>query len=178
MSRPAQPDFRLIYARTRAGDEELAARALELEHAARRILALVDARRSVGDLGQFARPGELAPVLAALERYRLIEPFGLAAEPTAAERRERERAGQARLQAVKHALRNAFAAELGVAGRVWDARVADAVNLDVLRRVLREAIDVVQARSGEAAAQRVLAIVHPVFESLRATPGGASPGPP
>jgi len=158
-----QPDPRLIYARTPAGDDELSGRALALEHAALRILALVDARRSVGDLSQLARPGELAPVLAALERNGLVEVVALAAEPTEAQRRARERAEQVRLQAIKQALRNAFVAELGVAGRIWDARVTDSVNLEVLRRLLREAVDVVEARRGEAAAQRVLAIARPLF---------------
>ncbi len=160
---PSRPDPRLIYARTPAGDDELSARALALGHAARRILALVDARRSVADLSQLARPGELAPVLAALERDGLVEVAALAAEPTEAQRRARERADQARLQAIKQALRDAFVAELGAGGRIWDARVADSVNLAVLRRVLREAVDVVEARRGAAAAQRVLAIARPLF---------------
>ncbi|HEY0879545.1 MAG TPA: hypothetical protein VGE10_13945 [Zeimonas sp.] len=163
MNRAQRPDPRLIYARTPAGDAERTARALDLEHAARRILALVDARRSVGDLSQFARPGELGPVLRALEQRKLVEVVALAAEPTEAERRERERREQVRLQAAKHALRNTFVAELGAAGRVWDARVADSVSLEVLRRVLREAVDVVEARRGEAAAQRVLSRVRPLF---------------
>ncbi|MCD6674139.1 MAG: hypothetical protein LT106_14975 [Burkholderiaceae bacterium] len=161
--RSQPPDPRLIYARTPAGDAETSARALELAPSARRILALVDARRSVGDLSQLARPGELAPVLAALERLALVEVVALAAEPTEAQRRERERAEQARLQAIKDALRDVFAAELGVAGRIWDARIADSVNLDVLRRALREAVDVVELRCGEAAARRVLAIARPLF---------------
>lgn len=141
----------------------MSALALELEHSARRILALVDARRSVGDLSRLARPGELGPVLAALERHGLVEVVALAAEPTEMQRRERERVEQAQLKAAKKALRSAFVAELGVAGRIWDARVADSVSLEVLRRVLREAIDVVEARRGEAAAQRLLAIVRPLF---------------
>lgn len=161
-TKPAR-DARLIHARTAAGDHEISARALGLDHAARRILALVDGRRSVGELSRFARPGELGRVLAALERHGLIEVVALAEAPTEAQRRERERAEQARLQTAKEALRDAFAAELGTAGRIWDARVADSVGLEVLRRVLREAIDVVQLRCGDAAAQRVLARVRPLF---------------
>jgi len=141
----------------------MSARALELGHPARRVLALVDAKRSVGDLAQLTRPGELGPALALLERHGLVEVVALAAEPTEAQRRERERAGQMRLQATKEALRGVFAAELGVPGRIWDARVADSVDLEVLRRVLREAIDVVEARRDAAAARRVLALVRPLF---------------
>lgn len=163
MKRAQGPDPRRIYGRTPAGNDELAARALELDHAARRILALIDARRTVADLSRFARAGELGPVLAALERHRLVEVVGLADEPTELQRRARERAEQALLLEAKETLRHAFVAELGNAGRVWDARVADSVSFEVLRRVLREAIDVVQARAGEGAMQRVLARARPVF---------------
>lgn len=159
------PDPRLIYARTPAGDVEMSARALGLSAPARRVLALIDARRSVGDLSQLARPGELPPVLANLERLALVEAIALAAEATETQRRARERAEQARLQAIKDALRDAFAAELGVAGRIWDARIADSVNLDVLRRALREAVEVVELRRGRTAAQRVLAITRSLFAS-------------
>lgn len=163
MIRTSPRDRRLIYARTPAGDREMTALAFELDHAARRVLALIDARRSVDDLSRLARPGELGPVLVALERHGLIEEIALARESTEAQRRERERAEQARLQDAKETLRDAFAAELGIAGRIWDARVADSVSQEVLRRVLREAIDVVQRRCDEAAAQRLLARVRPLF---------------
>lgn len=163
MKRKQRPDARAIYARTPAGDEEIAARALDLPHAARRILALVDARRSVGDLSRLARPGELTAVLATLERHELIEAVAHADEASEAQRSARRRSEQAQLQEAKAALRNVFVAELGSAGRIWDARVADSVSLEVLRRVLREAIDVLQARGDEAATQRVLALARPVF---------------
>jgi hypothetical protein len=37
----------------------------------------------------------------------------------------------------------------------------------VLRRVLREAVDVVYYRNGESAARRIVAAVRPVFEQSR-----------
>ena len=163
MKRTQRPDARVIYARTPAGDEEIAARLLALGHGARRILALINARRSVADLSGLARPGELTAVLATLERNALIEVLAHADEASEAQRSARRRSEQAQLQEAKAALRNAFAAELGSEGRIWDARVADSVSLEVLRRVLREAIDVLQARGDEAATQRVLALARPVF---------------
>jgi hypothetical protein len=36
--------------------------------------------------------------------------------------------------------------------------------MEVLRRVLREAVDVVYYRHGEASARRIVAAVRPVFE--------------
>jgi DNA-binding PadR family transcriptional regulator len=163
VKRTQRPDARLIYARTPAGDEEIAARVLDLGHATRRILALINARRSVADLSKLARPGELTAVLATLERHELIEVIAHADEASEAQRRARRHAEQARLQEAKAALRNAIVAEFGSAGRIWDARVADSVSLEVLRRVLREAIDVLQARGDEAATQRVLALARPVI---------------
>ena len=55
---------------------------------------------------------------------------------------------------------------------IWEARIADCVSMEVLRRVLREAVDVVHARNGEQAARRVITAVRPIFESART--GGAT----
>ncbi|MBN9463009.1 MAG: hypothetical protein J0H00_17515 [Burkholderiales bacterium] len=172
---PAQPDERLIYARTADGHDEAARPRRTLAQAARRILVLVDGQRRVGDLSAFARPGEIGPVLAELESQHLIEVCGLADEPTESERRQRAQAEQALLNAAKRMLRGLFAAELGTAGHVWEARVADSVRMEVLRRVLREAVDVVHERNGEAAARRVLAAVRPVFEQARDAAAAARP---
>lgn len=166
MTRSQQPDPRLVYARTIAGDDETSACSRDIAHSSRRILALIDGLRRVGDLAAFARPGELGSALAELERHALIEVIGVAAEPSASERRAREIAEQRMLDEAKRRLRGAFADELGTAAHVWQARAADSVNMEVLRRVLREAVDVVQTRRGEAAARRVLEAVRPIFESI------------
>lgn len=160
----AQADLRLIYARTALGHDQLAQPRPDLGQGARRILALIDGQRRVGDLVAFARPGELGPILAELESQALIEVAGLADETTEAERRARASAEQSLLEAAKRGLLGLFEAELGAAGHVWEARVADSVNMEVLRRVLREAVDIVYYRSGEAAARRIVAAVRPVFE--------------
>lgn len=160
----AEPDPRLIYARTADGHDESAAPRLGLSQAARRILAVIDGQRCVGDLPDFARPGELGPILAELESQRLIEVAGLADEPSEAQRRARASAEQAMLDQAKRSLHGLFDNELGTAGHVWEARVADSISMEVLRRVLREAVDVVYYRSGEAAARRIVAAVRPVFE--------------
>jgi hypothetical protein len=163
----AEPDPRLIYARTADGHDEAAGPQRELDPAARRILALIDGQRRTGDLRAFARAGELGPIIAALEAHRLIEVAGLAEEPTEAQQRARAAAEQALLDAAKRSLRGLFDAELGSAGHVWEARVVDSVNMEVLRRVLREAVDVVYYRNGESAARRIVTAVRPVFEQSR-----------
>lgn len=169
---PAQPDERLVYARTADGHDEAGRPRRSLAREARRILMLIDGRRRVGDLRGCARPGEIGPLLAELESARLIEVCGLADDPTESERMRHAQAEQARLNEAKRRLGGVFAAELGTAGHVWEARVADSVRMDVLRRVLREAVDVVHQRHGEAAARRVLAAVRPVFEHAA---GSATP---
>lgn len=163
----AQADLRLIYARTALGHDQLAQPRPDLGQGAHRILALIDGQRRVGDLVEFVRPGELGPILAELESQALIEVAGLADEPTEALRRARASAEQAMLDEAKRSLQGLFDNELGAAGHVWEARVADSISMEVLRRVLREAVDVVYYRSGEAAARRIVAAVRPVFEQAQ-----------
>lgn len=158
---------RLIYARTAAGEAEIGARALPLSSSARRLLVLIDGRRAVALLSNFVRIGELDALASELLTHGLIEAIGIADPPDEANRLARLRAEQAALQDAKRQLQRLFETELGTAGHVWDARVADCVTLDVLRRVLREGVDVVFYRSGEAAARRVVAAVRPVFERIR-----------
>lgn len=166
----AEPDPRLVYARTADGHDEADEPRRGLSPGARRILTAIDGQRCVGDLGQFARTGELGSSLAELESQHLVEVVGLAEAPSEAERRARASAEQVLLDQAKRGLHGLFGAELGAAGHVWEARVADCVTMEVLRRVLREAVDVVYFRSGEAAARRIVAAVRPVFEQARDRP--------
>ena len=95
---------------------------------------------------------------------RIVEASGIAEPPDEAGRLARQLAEQVALQSAKQRLHQLFEREFGPAGHVWDARVADCVNMEVLRRVLREAVDVVYYRHGEASARRIVAAVRPVFE--------------
>jgi hypothetical protein len=158
---------RRIYGRTPAGDAELAARELALSASARRLLVLVDGRRSAGLLSSFVRVGEFELLIGELLRGGLVEATGLAELPDEAGRLARQLAETAALQTAKQRLQSLFEDELGPAGHVWDARVADSVNSEVLRRVLREGVDVVFYRNGEAAARRIVAAIRPVFEASR-----------
>jgi len=63
-----------------------------------------------------------------------------------------------------------FERELGAPGLILDARLRDCVSLDVLRTLLREAVDTVQSRRGRAAADRVLAIVRPIYADYASGP--------
>ena len=165
---PQSPESRrLIYARTAAGEAEIEARSHPLSPSARRMLMLIDGRRTVGLLSQFARVGEFDALAAELLALELIETAGMAEPPDEAGRRARMAAERAALLGARQRLQGLFAAQLGVEGHVWDARVGDSVNMEVLRRVLREGVDVVSYRHGEGAANRILAAVRPVFEQLK-----------
>jgi hypothetical protein len=152
-ARPATTplDPRLVFARTPAGSAEIVERRHALSPAARRILILVDGRRSLAELPALTRPGELPTVVADLQAAGLIALSGILDALPAGYLP----ATDPRLEALKARLRGAFERELGAAGTVLEARVQDCVNMLVMRRVLREVIDLVRDRAGEPAAQRV-----------------------
>lgn len=152
-----------IFGRTSAGEREIAARELPLTQSARRILMLIDGQRSARELSRLARPGELESVLIVLGRHALIKVVGTVPEPTETQKRAQVQQERERLQRLKAALHNSFADRLDTAGHIWDARIADAVNDEVLRRVLREAIDVLQRRRGTEAAREALEQIRAAF---------------
>ncbi len=159
-----------VFAKTDAGRRALLGQSVSLDQSARRILILVDGKRTLADLPQFARAGEIERIIDELVERGLIAQVGVAATPSADVQRQRRLAEQVLLADVKSQLRGVFEAELGAAGQIWEARVSDCVSADVLRRVLREGIDVLYFRSGEAAARRVVTLVKPLFR-------GAAPNP-
>lgn len=156
-------DIRLIYARTDKGETELRDRARMLANGSRRILRLIDGRRATGDLTLLARPGELEPIIEALLSEGLIHASRVLEAPSEREAREQERRQRERLGLMQRALAGMFEQALGVDGLVLDARIQDCVNLEVLRRVLRDVIDTLGRRAGDEAMQRVLARVREIF---------------
>jgi hypothetical protein len=156
-------DLRVIYAQTEKGATELRDRARKLANGSRRILRLIDGRRATGDLTLLARPGELEPIIEALLTEGLIQPSRILDAPSEQEAREQERRQRERLASLQRALAGLLEQELGVDGLVLDARIQDCVNLEVLRRVLRDVIDTLGRRAGDEAMQRTLARVRQVF---------------
>lgn len=164
-TQPADPGFgeRAVFERTPAGQAALASRPPGLDRASLRLLTLIDGERSVAELPRFARAGELARLVAGLHRRGFIVLLGEAERPDARERLQRLAEERAQLDQMKRELRGVFTRELGQAGEIWEARVEDCINLEVLRQVLREAIDVLYFRSGGEPARRVVALVKPLF---------------
>jgi hypothetical protein len=163
VAEPLRFDQRVVYVKTAAGSKEVLARKLSLNPAERRILIIIDGKRSVAELPDFARPGEIVSILASLSQKGLIQVSGMYDLPDAEQIAKLKQEEMLKLERIKTELEGVFERELGVAGQVWDARLSDSVTLDVVRTVLREAIDVLFSRAGEPAARRVIASVRPIL---------------
>ncbi|HMN81642.1 MAG TPA: hypothetical protein PKA20_17200 [Burkholderiaceae bacterium] len=167
-------DLRLVYAKTPAGSAEIIERRLGLTQAARRILIVIDGQRTLADLPAFARPGELGLLLEELEQRGLIALNGVAEPAARIDLSRRAEQDRERLAALKRALQGVFDKELGGAGRLLDARVQDSVTLEVLRGVIREGIETVNAQRGESAGRRLTELVRPLISGRTAPcPGRA-----
>jgi hypothetical protein len=160
---PIRFDQRVVYVKTAAGSKEVLARKLSLNAAERRILIIIDGKRSVAELPDFARPGEIVSILANLSQKGLIQVSGMYELPDPKQQAKLQQEQSQKLERIKSELEGVFERELGVGGQVWDARLSDSVSLDVVRSVLREAIDVLFSRAGEPAARRVIATVRPIL---------------
>jgi hypothetical protein len=156
-------DLRLVFAKTDSGTQEVTARKLGLSQTARRVLILIDSQRRLSDLAGMARPGELVQVIEELQGKGLIRLSGIAEGPDVEAIRAKDQELALIVLELKHALANRFHKELGNTGHIFDERVKDCVNLDVMRRVLREAIDSVSFKNGDLAAQSIVTVVRPIL---------------
>jgi hypothetical protein len=160
-------DSRLVYMKTTHGATEMLERKLALSIGARRMLIIIDGQRRLGDLPTFARPGELGAILEELESHRLIALAGIADAMPETERRVRQRIEDLVLGELKSRLAGLFTAELGESdGEVLEARMADSVNIEIAKRVLRDAIDIVGTRVDAEAAKRVILAAKPILNKL------------
>lgn len=164
------PDPRLVFAKTPLGSDEMTQRALGLSNAARRVLILVDGRRRLLDITPFVRPGEIDGIVEELQALGLIVLAGIADALTDEELREREARQRETLRALQRALEGAFARELGKEGLVLDARVRDCVDLDVLRRLLRGAVETVERKRGQRCAERLLRTIRAQYARFSGRP--------
>jgi hypothetical protein len=65
-------DGTLIYAKTPKGVAEVAARSAQVPMTARRVLIMMDGKRTVDELSQLVRPGEIDAIIGQLEAGGLI----------------------------------------------------------------------------------------------------------
>jgi hypothetical protein len=163
-------DEKLVYAKTAKGVAEVAARSGTLSLAARRVLIMVDGKRSVADLAPLARPGEIDGLLATLEAQGFIQRMQ-GAEAAAARPAPRssdvptvagvevhslgsepgeERALLTLDEAKRRAVR-ALTDRLGPDAEAIAMRIEQARTADELRDRIREAERVVAGLLGQAA---------------------------
>lgn len=163
-------DEKLVYTKTAKGIAEVAARGGTLSLSARRILIMVDGKRSVADLAPLARPGEVDGLIATLEAQGFIQRVqgaeapatrpaarsldvptvaGIDVHPLETEAGE-ERALLTLDEAKRRAVR-ALTDRLGPDAEVISMRIEHARTADELRERIREAERIVAGVLGEAA---------------------------
>lgn len=147
----ASPDPRFVYARTPQGEAVLQDASHALSVQGRRLLGLIDGRRTLAQLPLNVRPDELPMRLEELLMQGLIALSGIR-EPAPAAAAEGH---DPRLEDFKRRIAGAVERELGAAGSVLEARLQDCVNLTVMRTVMREVIDRVRERGGDEKASRL-----------------------
>lgn len=156
-------DPREIHERTAAGSAEIDTATPGLSHASRRLLVLVDGMRDLETLGALVRAGEIGHLIADLETKGLVRLVGRSEPPNPDENRRLARARETSLARAKRMVAEVLRSEFGSAGHVWEARVADAIDGEVLRRLVRDGIDTLRTRFGEPAAQRAKEALKPLL---------------
>jgi hypothetical protein len=160
------PDDRVIYSKTPKGTAEIGARSGALSMAERRVLIMVDGKRTLADLAPLARAGEIGPLLENLEAQGFIqraEGVALrapAATGTAEVADPADDLAEERLVAafdtVKRRAVRELSDRLGPDAEVMAVRIENCRTPEELRQRLREAERLVAGMLGDAHAQEFL----------------------
>ncbi|MCS7101342.1 MAG: hypothetical protein NZL99_06535 [Burkholderiaceae bacterium] len=158
-------DERSVYAKTPKGVAEVAARSGALSLSARRVLIMIDGRRSVADLAALARPGEIAQIIETLESQGFVQRVGASAPtPAPAEPPPADAGGDdmaeerlaASLEAIKRRTVRELSDRLGPDAEVMAVRIEQCRTPEELRQRLQEAERLVAGILGAAQAQEFL----------------------
>jgi hypothetical protein len=156
-------DPKLVLVKTPQGVAEVAARGGGLSMAERRILIMVDGKRTVTDLAPLLRPGEVEGVVRALEAGGFIRRVGgdekAAAPPAPAPAEAPAPMPEERpltLEELKRRAVRELNDRLGPEAEIMSIRIEQARNNEDLRERLREAERLVSGLMGEAVAQEYL----------------------
>jgi len=162
-------DGSLIYAKTPKGVEEVAARSAQLPMVSRRVLIMMDGKRTVDDLSVYVRAGEIEGIITQLESAGLAEKAGSPAPPPAPRTvtqdlapptvapptEEREITAITLDEAKRRAVRE-LNDRLGPMADDMAIRIEGCGTIDQFRERVREAERFVTAALGAAAAQDYL----------------------
>ena len=107
-----QPDPRMVFAKTIAGTEAVRASTQRLSLPARRLLMLLDGRRSLSQLPSIVRPDEVPTLLRELEAQGMITLTGMIESDGSASGVHPD----IKMARIKRALSGVFERELGSAG--------------------------------------------------------------
>jgi len=158
-------DDRIVYAKTPKGVTEVGSRSGAVSLAARRVLIMIDGRRTVADLTPLARTGEIVAIIEQLEAQGLVHPAGESVPapttmPPSPEPEPSDEPGEDRLttnfEVVKRRAARELEDRLGPDAEVMAVRIEHCRNPEELRRRLHEAERLVAGMLGDAHAQDFL----------------------
>lgn len=166
-------DGSLIYAKTPKGVAEVGARGAQLSMVTRRVLIMMDGKRTVDELAVYVRAGEIGAIITQLESEGLAEKAGAIAATTVAPLAVTESAspeapavppsapeerdlGPITLEEVKRRAVRELNDRLGPEADVIAMRIEACRNIDEFRERVRDAERYVAAALGAAAAQDYL----------------------
>jgi hypothetical protein len=166
-------DGSLIYVKTPKGVAEVGARGAQLSMVTRRVLIMMDGKRTVDDLAVYVRAGEIGAIITQLESEGLAEKAGAVAATTMIPRATSESApaetptiappvpeerdlGPITLEEVKRRAVRELNDRLGPEADVIAMRIEACRNIDEFRERVRDAERYVAAALGAAAAQDYL----------------------
>jgi hypothetical protein len=157
-------DDRLVYTKTAKGVAEVSARSGAVSLAARRVLIMIDGKRTVADLAPLSPAGAASAIIEQLEAQGLVHPVHAGAAPTpppaASAPEANEELSEDRLVAsfasVKRRAVRELSDRLGPDAEVMAVRIGHCRGTEELRQRLHEAERLVAGILGDAQAQDFL----------------------
>lgn len=153
----------MVFAKTAKGSAEIAQRSNAISAIARRVLIMVDGKRSVRELAPLVPPGQIDAVLAELQALGFIEAVAavgaVAAPPASASAPAREGGSERLLLSLEEAKRRAargLIERLGPEADGMAARIEACRNAEELAEALRRAERLLAGAIGAAAAESYL----------------------
>jgi hypothetical protein len=155
-------DDQLVYTKTALGAAEIGTRSGTVPLATRRVLILIDGRRTLAELVPLVPGTDVGSIVQQLEAQGLVQLAGrlsafapAATSPAGIEEPAEDRTG-ANFEALKRRALRDLTARLGADAEVMGARIEQARTIDDLRQRLHEAERLVAALLGDAQSQDFL----------------------